>query len=259
MADDVTEPGPSRSEAVEVAPPSVRRLAREVRARSTNLRATLAAIAAWAITLAPLAVSGRASLATRLIALLALAPGVAGPQLLARGDRIARHVGVTAFVAAALAAWTLGSLDQALVGVDSFRAVLGVIAWAVFALSWPHPWSVPDEKLSMAPEGEAAGLTPRRKPPVVAVVVAGVGAACGAFCLALAWRVEDPSRAVFAHAAAVGAAVALLTSASTVAVVAGREHRREGRRPRLPINRKVFNNLILMALVVALAIAVRYT
>ncbi len=256
MADEVSDPVVAPDTAP---PPSVRRLAHEVRARSTNLRATLAAAAAWAITLAPLVVSGRATLPTRLLALFALLPGVAGPQLLARGGRLARHVGVTAFVGVALAAWTFASVDQALVGIDAFRAVLGVIAWAVFALSWPHPWSVPDEKLSMAPEGETAGLSPRRKPPVAAVVVAGAGAACAAGCLALAWRVDDPSRAVFAHAVAVGAAVALVTSASTVAVAAGREHRREGRRARLPINRKVFNNLLLMAVVVALALAVRHT
>lgn len=264
MADapaDTTSPheaSPERASG-EAPPPSVRRLAREVRAHSSNLRSTLAAVGAWAITVAPLVVSGRASAATRVLALVSLLPGVAGPQLVARGNALARHIGITGFIVAVLLAWTAASIDQALEGVDAFRAVLGSIAWGVFALSWSHPWSVPDDKLSMAPEGATAGLTPRRKAPMVAVVVAGAGALCAAACLALAWRVEDPSRAIFGQAVAVGAAVALLTSSSTVAVAAGREGRREGRRARLPINRKVFNNVLLMAAVVALAVALRYT
>ena len=218
----------------EAAPPSVRRIATEVKARSSTLRCTLAGVGAWAITIAPLVVTGRAGPTTRLAALIALAPAIAGPQLLQRKPRLARHVGVTGLLGLSVLTWLLASLDQVLATVDTFRAVLGVLSWGVFALSWSHPWSVSDAKLRKAPEGETVGLKPRRKAPPYAVGVAVMGAITALACLSLAWVVDEPSRAVFAQALAVGCAVALLTSASRIAVLAGKEKPRSARRVRLP-------------------------
>ena len=240
-------------------PPSVRRIATEVRARSSTLRCTLAGVGAWAITIAPLVVTARASNTTRIAALLALLPALAGPQLIERNQPLARHVGITGFLAASAGTWLLASLDQVMASVDTFRAVLGVLAWAVFALSWSHPWSVSEANLRKAPEGETVGLKPRRKAPPYAVGVAVVGAICAFACMALAWVVEDPSRAVFAQALAVGCAVALLTSASRIAVLAGKEKPRGSARARLPINRRVLNSIVLMLLVVALAILLQWS
>jgi hypothetical protein len=241
----------------EPAPPSVRRIATEVRARSSPMRCTLAGLGAWAITIAPLVVSSRASALTRVAALVAIGPALAGPQLIAKNQPIARHVGVSAFLALSVVAWGLASADGILATVDSFRAVLGALAWGVFALSWTHPWSVPDAKLRKAPEGETAGLKPRRKAPAHAAGVAVAGAVSALACLALAWRVEDPSRAVFAQAAATGCAVALLTSASRVAVLLGREP--SSGPSTLPINRGVLNTLLLMVLVGALAVLLQWS
>ena len=238
----------------EPAPPSVRRVVSEVRARSGTLRCTIAAAAVWAITLAPLVVTGRASPITRVLALLALLPGIAGPQLVARNHRVARHVGVTAFVVAALATWVMASFDQVLATVDVFRAILGVLGWAVFAVSWSHPWSVPDSQLATAPEGDTVGLKPRRETPHSAVAIAGVGATLSFVCLALAWQVTDPTRAIWAQALAVGASVALLTAGARVSVIAGKEHRREGR-PKLPLNRRAINTIVMMLIVAGLLVA----
>jgi hypothetical protein len=58
---------------------------------------------------------------------------------------------------------------------------------------------------------------------------------------------------VFAQAIAIAAAVALLTSASTISVIAGKEGRREQRK--LPINRGVVNTMVLMLLLSAAAVA----
>lgn len=238
----------------EAPPPSVRRIATEVRARSSTLRSTLAGVGAWAITIAPLVVTGRSTEATRIAAVVALLPALAGPQLIQKNQALARHVGVTGFLALAVGAWLLASIDQVLATVDTFRAILGVLAWGVFGLSWSHPWSVSDAKLRTAPEGETVGLKPRRQPAPYAVGVAVVGAICAMACLALAWVVSDPSRAVFAQALAVGSAVALLTSASRIAVLAGKEKPRGGRGARFPINRRVVNTIVLMLLVAALAV-----
>jgi hypothetical protein len=240
-------------------PPSVRRIATEVRARSSVFRCTLSGVAAWAITLAPLVVTARASSGTRIAALLALGPAIAGPQLVQRNQTLARHVGITGFLAASVGTWLLASLDLVLASVDTFRAVLGVLAWGVFALSWSHPWSLPDAKLRKAPEGETVGLKPRRKAPPYAVGVAVMGAICALACMALAWMIDDPSRAVFGQALAVGCAVALLTSASRIAVLAGKERPRSSRRARFPINRRVVNTLVLMLLVIALAVLLQWS
>jgi hypothetical protein len=248
------EPLPAEDEP----PPSVR-IARGVKARAATLRTTLAAASAWVITVAPLVVSGRASVMGRVLALLAVVPGVVGPQLIERNHKMARHVGVSAYLGFVLLAWSWASKDQVLATVDVFRALLGVIAWAVFAVSWSHPWSVPVGDLKSAPEGDTRGLKPRRRPAPYAVGVAVAGAVFGLSCLALAWRIEDVNRAVFGQAVAVGCAIALITSASTIAVLAGKDKRRDGRKARLPIDRKVLNSMLAMLLFGALAVAVYLT
>jgi hypothetical protein len=242
----------------EPAPRSVARMAERVRSRSAGFRCTLAAAGAWAITVAPLAASSRASVIGRILAALAILPGIAGPQLIARNNRMARHLGITTFLICVAAAWAWASNDRLLATVDLFRALLGVLAWGVFAVAWSHPWSVADVDLGKAPEGDTSGLKPRRRPPAFAVGVAALGVV-GAFgCLTLGWGIDDPNRAVLAQAAAVGCAIALITSASTVAVIAGRDRSRE-RRPKLPINRRVVNSLVVMVLLLALAVALYFS
>jgi hypothetical protein len=247
---------PDEPEPTAVDPSAAHWAARRLQARSATLRCTLAALGAWIITVLPLGVSGRASALGRVLALLALVPGLVGPQLIGKNHKLARHVGITAFLAAALAAWAWASKDGILTTMDAFRSLLGVLAWGVFAVSWAHPWSVGEAQLRRAPEGETSGLRPRRRPPVYAVAVAVAGALGALGCLALAWRVEDPTRAVLAQAVAAGCAVALVTAAATVAVAAGRETSRDGT-TRLPIDRRVVNTVVAMLVVGALAAAVR--
>ncbi|RLB47795.1 MAG: hypothetical protein DRI90_25995 [Deltaproteobacteria bacterium] len=233
----------------EGSPRSVSRLTEGFQARSATLRCTLAAVGAWTITVAPLVAAGQLSALGRVLAFVAVVPGVVGPQLLERNHRKARHVGITTFLVLVLATWALASQHQALAGVDLFRALLGALAWGVFGIAWSHPWSVPSVKLKKAPPGRLGGLKPRRETPHHAVAVAAAGAITGIGCLVMAWRVEDASRAVFAQAIATGCAIALVTSASTVAVLAGKDKRRAGYRSRFPIDRRVLNLLALMLLV----------
>jgi hypothetical protein len=235
------------------------RLARRLRARSATLRCTLAALGAWTITLLPLVTSSRSHAIGRLLALVPLGPGIAGAQLIAKNHRLARHVGITAFLATAVLAWAWASSDGVLATMDLFRSLLGALAWGVFAVAWSHPWSVMDEDLGRAPEGDTSGLKPRRRAPPYAVVVAVLGAVAALSCLAAAWWVAEPSRGVLAHAVATACAVALITSAATVAVAAGRERKEDGPPARLPIDRRVVNTLLLMLLVGGIALAVHLT
>ncbi|HHH11962.1 MAG TPA: hypothetical protein ENK23_07815 [Sorangium sp.] len=226
-------------------------VARQLRARSATLRCTLAALAAWAITLAPLLLITRAGPAVRITAALALLPAVVGPQLLLRRHRLARHIGISALLSLALLSWGLATRDGVLVTLDGFHGVLGAGAWGVYALSWSHPWSVPDSRLTEAPEGATMGLAPRRRPPVYAVVVVVIGLLCAVGCMAVAWTIEDSQRAVLGQALSVACAVALVTSASTVAVLSGKA---PSGRVRLPFDRKVANTLLLLFVVLGVAL-----
>ena len=58
--------------------------------------------------------SRRASSATRVLAILALAPALGGPQLIQRNQPLARHVGITGFLVACSVTWLLASLDAVL-------------------------------------------------------------------------------------------------------------------------------------------------
>jgi len=229
------------------------------RLRSSVVRCLIAASGSWAITIAPTVTASKSSMLARLIAMLALGPAIAGPLLLDRNPRLARHLGLTSYVALAGASFWLAAQSGVLDSFDTFRASLGALAWGVFALSWSQPWSVSDADLGKAPEGDTMGLQPRRRPPAYAAAVAALGALAAASCLGLGWMIEDPSRAVFGQALAAAAAIALLTGASLVAVIVGRDKSREPKRARLPINRKVVNTMLLMMLVAVGTIAIYIT
>lgn len=229
------------------------------RVRSSVLRCLIAAGGSWAITISPLVAASKSTLLGRLIGAIALAPAIAGPLLLDRNPRLARHLGLSTYVALAGASFWLAARSGVLASFDIFRASLGALAWGVFALSWSHPWSVADADLEKAPEGDTMGLLPRRRPPAYAAAIAAIGALAASSCLALGWLIEEPSRAVFGQALAAAAAIALLTGASLVAVIAGRDKSRESKTPKLPINRRVVNTMLLMLLVAIGTVAIYMT
>jgi hypothetical protein len=220
--------------------------------RGERYRAALAAAGAWLTTVAPLVTSGTTPALTKVVALVSLAPGVAGPLLTVRGARLGRHVGISLFVAACASSWALGSLSAAIGTLDDYRAVLGVLAWGLYALAWWHPWRLPEAEIARVRIGASRGLAPRRRLPRSAAVVALAGVLGAALVWALAWRVDDRDRAVLAQALAVAASVALVTVTARVAVLMGRETR-EGQSQRLPVNRAVVNTMVLLGLLLAAA------
>ena len=227
--------------------------------RSSVVRCLLAGVGCWAITLAPLVTATKSTALGRAVALVAVVPVVAGPALIHRNNRLARHLGLSLYVVMAALAWISASFAGVLSSFDVYRSALGMLAWGVFALSWSHPWSVSDAELYKAPEGDTMGLQPRRRPPTYAGAIAGMGALAAASCLALTWTIDDPMRAVFGQALACASAVALLTAASSVAVLAGRARSRELSEPRVPLNRKVVNTLVWMVFVASAAVAIYLT
>ncbi|HLM74628.1 MAG TPA: hypothetical protein VK459_18100 [Polyangiaceae bacterium] len=179
----------------------------------------LAAIVAWAITLAPAAISRSSPRSALLFAVAAVLAGVTGPLLLPVHPRLGRHVGISLFLGLATLTWLLTSPTLQPARLDPMRASIGAVAWGVFALSWNERW-----KSKMLPEidAQAPALQARSTLPRLAVPIAGIGILAGLGYLSIAWRVREVDRALFAHALALGCAVAVITSAATVAVARGR-------------------------------------
>ncbi|WP_437878051.1 hypothetical protein [Sorangium sp. So ce513] len=182
-------------------------------------QALLAAIVAWMITIAPAAFGRGAPTSASVAATLAFLCGVAAPLLAATHRRLARHIGISAFLALATLTWLLASPSLQPSRLDPIRAAIGAIAWGIFALSWRERW---DARRPQEPDADAPLLHARAHLPPLATAVVAFGALLSLAILVLAWRVRDPDRALLAQAVAVACAVALVTAASGVAVARGR-------------------------------------
>jgi hypothetical protein len=219
--DAVDAPGEAR---VVKAPADERGLAlvrREL--RENGLPPTvLAALVAWAITLAPAAFSRSSPKGALFFAVLALLCGVTGPLFTTTHPRLARHLGISFFLAFAVLTWLFASSTIQPARLDPMRAAIGAIAWGVYALSWNERWKKPKKPPEVDPTAPA--LQARSTLPRLAVPLTAVGVAAGIIYLAIAWRVREVDRAILAHALALACAVAVITSAATVATARGRRY-----------------------------------
>lgn len=187
----------------------------------------LAAVVAWSITLAPAALARSSPRSALYFAVAAVIAGASGPLLLPVHPRLGRHIGISLFLGLAALTWLLTSPAIQPARLDPMRAAIGAVAWGVFALSWNERW-----KSKVEPEVDTQGpaLQARSTLPRLAVPIAGVGILAGLGYLAIAWRIRDVDRAIFAHALALACAVAVITSAATVAVARGRASSSSSRR-----------------------------
>jgi hypothetical protein len=176
---------------------------------------------AWVSTVAsPVAVRGAPGLA-RVTAILALIALVAGPLVALDRPRLGRVIGVYTFVALSLVTWLVGDTLIGVQRLEPVRAALGAVGWALFAFGWGTVrtvGSVPEEDphaLSGPP------LPARSQLPRGTLVVFAIGLVGSLFPVLLAWRVERPGHALFAHAAALACAIAIVTCAAKIAIARG--------------------------------------
>jgi len=209
---------------------TVARLVAEIRAGDSPGQTLLATFVAWSTTVAPAALSRTAARPAAFIAVVGLLCGLAGP--LFRGSRptLARHVGITAFLALTTGAWLLGSPALAPARLDPLRASVGAIAWGAFALSWRERWETGPAKPDVPRDPEAPLLQARTTLPRGAIPIATFGILAGLVYLVLAWHVRDADRALAAHAVAIACAVAVSAVAAMVAVDRGKRSSRSSRR-----------------------------
>lgn len=164
-----------------------------------------------------------APLVARLSAFLGVA-ALAGSFLLSASQpRLARLLGVYAFILCCFVAWAaLGARlrsDQ----VDAVRGALGAVGFLLHALAWGAPPKGPDaEALDNLVPGQP--LQPRHQPARASSLVLGLGIALAMAPMALAFRVERPGASLLAHAVALGCGIVLIGASAEVALRIGKAH-----------------------------------
>lgn len=217
-------------------PPAEQRavLAPGVIGRLTELGQVLVpGIYAWAVTVVP-STSGRTAPGYAWVpAFLAFGSLVAGCFLLRDRPRLGRALGIWAFLAFALVTWTLNPAVLRPDRIDPIRAASGAFGWMLYALGWGTPWR-PGVHPEDDPRAELYPKLEPRKDPVLSMPLAVAIATIGSvLAMVLAWRATDNSRALMLHGLALAVSVALVSTASRVALAQGNKRSWPAPRQRL--------------------------
>jgi hypothetical protein len=187
----------------------------------------VAALIAWAITVAPVGFSRGHTAISATAAVLALAAGAGGPFLLARRPKIGRHVGISLFLAFSLGAWMANAGAIHPLRLEPLRGVFGAIAWGIFALSWSDRWS--GTPTAQPADPDAPSLLARSALPPLAAPIAWIAVIASLVYLVLAFRVREPERALVAQALALACSIGVVSAGATVAVARGKPRSSAGR------------------------------
>lgn len=220
---------------------------------AATLPRALSSALAWALAVAPIAFSRGAGLPVKGIAVLALLAGASGPFLAVRGPIVARHVGVSVFLALDVVTWLLARSAIGPQRLEPLRAGLGALAFGVWALSWGDVFRAAPRSQGVAVEGPV--LPARSRLPALAVPIAAVSVASAMVVAGLAWRVADPARALAGQAVALASAVALVSAGATIAI--SREARRTPPTKLPPDARRSLALLLVVGIVGVVALALR--
>jgi hypothetical protein len=194
-----------------------------------------AVLIAWSATLAPSGFGRGAPAGALVLALAALGAGLAGPLVARTRPRVGRHLGISLFVALAVATWLAGAQAIHPLRLESVRGAFGAIAWGVFALSWSDRWG--PRTAVVAADPDAPLLLPRASLPAGAIPITAFGVALGLAYVVMAFRVHEPDRALVSQAVALACAVGMVTAAGVVATARGKRRSTSGRRLTPPVVR----------------------
>lgn len=209
---------------------------------------------AWAVTVAPFVVGRTGTWLSRTLAALALAMGVLGPLLVPTRRRVGRHLGISAFLALTTGVWVLAKPAIAIERLDPILAAIGSVAWGIFAFSWGEPWRMREQG---AVDELGGTLRARAELPPFAVPIAALGVISALVLMVFAWRVREPSRALFGHAVAIGVGVALVSVAAQIAIGRGKSRTRLAGLPKS--GRRALVALVLAAVVGGALLVLRAT
>lgn len=229
--------------------PSSAQVPNALRALRDRASTVLPGLYAWLTTVALPSAQHRAVSATRATALLALVSLLAAPLFITRRPAVARCLGIFAFLGFSLLTWMLLGARLVQSQSDPLLSALGAVGFTLYALGWGsmrRRGAVPEDGPHVIP---GAPLQPRSKPQRSAPIVFGLLLISAFVPIFLAFRVAEPERALFAHAAAILTAILTITVGAQVALSVGQ---RKGLPPAVERLNSAAIPLALLALVFGL-------
>ncbi len=211
----MTESGAVANDSRPAAPASALRALRD---RASTV---LPGLYAWVTTVALPSVQHSARGSARVTAFLALLALLAAPLFIAQRPQVGRALGIFGFIGLSLLTWVLLGAGLVQNPGDPLLSALGALAFTLYALGWGslrRRGVVPEDGPNVIP---GPPLQPRARPPAAAPVVFGVIVVCALAPVFLAFRVADAEHGLFAHAAAILAAILTITVGSRVALGLG--------------------------------------
>ena len=176
---------------------------------------------AWLTTVGLPAVQQRASGSTRVTAVLALVSLLTAPLFVVQRPLVARCLGIFAFLGFSLLTWLMLGAGLVQAPGDPVLSALGAVAFTLYALGWGslrRRDAIPEDGPDVIP---GPPLQPRSKPQSSAPIVFGLILISAFVPVFLAFRVAETERALFAHAAAILAAIMTTTVGARVALFVG--------------------------------------
>ncbi len=195
------------------------RLLERLAGLSPAAQASVPALYAWGVTVAPTVWSRGAPLLAKVAAGVALAAIALAMPAERRWGARARMPGLWGFVLSSAVAWSASPSALAPLRIDTARGIAGMLGWGLFAFTFAAPAIGAHD----APTGEEAppseqALGPRR---VLArgdaLYVAG-GALLAAWLQTVGWQVSTVERALLVRVVALAAGIALLGAATDIAL-----------------------------------------
>ncbi len=192
-----------------------------MRALRGRMSTVLPGLYAWLTTVALPSVQHGARASARLSAFFALLALTAAPLFIDERPRLGRALGLYAFVGFSVLTWAVLGAGLLQSQGDPLLSALGAVAFTLYALGWGslrRRDAVPEDapNVILGPP-----LRPRTRPQRSAPIVFGVISGAAVVPIFLAFRVAEPARALFAHAAAVLTAILSITVGARVALSIG--------------------------------------
>jgi hypothetical protein len=194
--------------------------ASELMPLSERTRVLLPGLYAWLLTVELPAFSHGARPLARVTALAAVLVLVTALFFVGGRLRLARALGIYAFIGLCVLTWALLGGELSPLRADRIRAATGSLGWLLYAFGWGRV------RGGRVPEDEpfavlGTPLVPRSRLHRRALPIAAVAVLAALLFGALAFRVDRPEHAVLAHATATACALVVLAASARIALVQG--------------------------------------
>jgi hypothetical protein len=217
-------------------------------------QASIPGLYAWAVTVAPVAWSRGAPVASKVFALLgvlALAIALFLEHRRPHEAPRARAVAVWGLSLASAVTWLLVPAPLSTLRLDVGRGFAGMLGWALFAFACAAP-PVRKDAASDARIVEGPPLRPRTRLARGDIAIMSLGAVLAIALQLVGWRSGPPERAILVRLVAIASGLAIVGASASVALARHVRRIRPSRRDRL---RRAFPWLALLSSLVIARVA----